>query len=201
MIDRIGNFDTLYSFYGQDKYTKDRYFNRNNQDREFARIVKLLFVGDVTNLVCGDATMPKGLKGNQSSLDAKFCAYVERVKGKGTVIFCTEHRTSILDSNTRKVMYRPKLPLSKKKLEKRKKWKEKLAGQAEVGATDNMEVEENRITERWGGGLDRIERLAEMKSNGKGIFRQEQKKKEEGVRVTKMPEYIPEKSGSLAIDH
>jgi hypothetical protein len=131
VIARIGNFDTLYSFYGQDKYAKDRYFNRNNQDREFARIVKLLFVGDVTNLVCGNATMPNGLKGSQSSLNAKFCAYVERVKGKGTVIFCTEHRTSILDSNTRKVMYRPELPLSKKKLEKRKKWKEKLAGQTD----------------------------------------------------------------------
>jgi hypothetical protein len=118
-----------------------------------------------------------------------------------------------------------------------------------------MEVEENPITERWGGGLDRIERLAAMKSNGKNIFRQEQKTKEgeegdsvlsrvwglyqvsmpgysylwnrdinaainianiylhlleydvepwefrHGVELMKMPEYIPEKSGSLAIDH
>ena len=79
VISRIGNYNVMYKFYGDRKYALDRFMNKNNQEREFARIVDLLFVGDVTNLVCGDATMPNGLKGSQHSLDAKFCAYVERV--------------------------------------------------------------------------------------------------------------------------
>ena len=42
--------------------------------------------------------------------------YVERFKGKGTIIFCF---TSILDSDTRKAMFKPTVKLSKIKLEKK----------------------------------------------------------------------------------
>jgi len=88
VISRIGNYHVMYSFYGDSKYTLDRFMYRNNQDREFARIVDLLFVGDVTNLVCGDATMPNGLKGSQHSLGGKFCAYIERLrKGDSYLLF------------------------------------------------------------------------------------------------------------------
>ena len=142
VISSIGNFHVMYSFYGDKKYTLDRFMNRNNQEREFARIVDLLFVGDVTNLVCGDATMPKGLKGSQTSLDKKFCEYVERVKGKGTIVFCSEHRSSILDSNTRKAMYNPTMPLSKKKIEKRRQREQRNALRAAVVVPgDVMEVD------------------------------------------------------------
>ena len=64
MSSRIANFEVMYSSYGDTNLTLDRFMNRNNQEREFARIVALLVVGDVTNLVCGNATMPNGLKGS-----------------------------------------------------------------------------------------------------------------------------------------
>ena len=96
VISRIGNYIVMFLFYGDTKYALDRFMNKKNQEREFARIVDLLFVGDVTILVYGDATMPNGFKGSQHSLDGKFCAYVERVKGEGTVIFCSEHRTILV---------------------------------------------------------------------------------------------------------
>jgi len=118
VIGRIGNFQLMYSFYGNTKYAIDRFMNKNNQDREFSRIVDLLFVGDVTYLVCANVTMRNRLEDSQISLDKKFCAYVERIKGEGNIIFCSEHRTSVLDSNTRKLMFKPIMILSKKKATK-----------------------------------------------------------------------------------
>ena len=44
VVSRIGNYQVMYSFYGDTKYALDRFMNRNNQEREFARIVDLLFV-------------------------------------------------------------------------------------------------------------------------------------------------------------
>ena len=183
VISNIGNFHVMYTFYGNKKFALDRFMNRNNQEREFARIVDLLFVGDVKHLVCGDATMPNGLKGSQTSLDKKFCEYVERVKGKGTIVFCSEHRSSILDSNTRKAMYNPTMPLSKKKIKKRKLREERNASQvAEEVPDDAMEVDaDNPLIESWGGGGDRIARLAKIGSKGARIFRQEWKAREVGV--------------------
>jgi hypothetical protein len=178
VISRIGNYKVMYSFYGDSKYTLDRFMNKNNQDREFARIVDLLFVGDVTNLVCGNATMPNGLKGSQHSLDKKFCAYVERVKGEGTIIFCSEHRTSVLDSNTRKYMSKPMMKLSKKKEEKRRKWIEKRDAEVAMIASNNnnnANLSNDSILPSWGGGEDRKSKLLEIGSKGAGIFRQEKK--------------------------
>jgi len=77
----------MYSFYGDPKYALDRFMNRNNQDREFARIVDLLCVGDVTNLVCGDATMPNRLKGSQYSLDAKSMLMLNGLRERGLLSF------------------------------------------------------------------------------------------------------------------
>ena len=182
VITRIGTFNQMYDFYGDDKYARDRFMNRNNQEREFARIADLLFVGNVTNLVCGDATMPNGLKGSQTSLESQFFKYIERVKGKGTIIFCSEHRSSILDSNTRKAMYNPMMKLSKKKIEKREQWKQReRENQSTVTEvpSDVMEIAGVK-PKTWEGGEDRSTRLTKMGSKGGGIFRQERKVKERG---------------------
>jgi RNase H-fold protein (predicted Holliday junction resolvase) len=120
VISRITNLQPLIGFYGEKKYSLNSYLNKRNKEKEFAKITDMLFIDDVTNIVVGDATMPKGLKGSESSLGKQFCDYVERVKGKGTVIFCTEHRSSVLDSNTKLYMHHPRLPLSKKKVAKLK---------------------------------------------------------------------------------
>ena len=81
-------------------------------------------------------------KGSQSSLDKKFCSYVERVKGEGTGIFCSKHHTSILDSNTREVIFKPMMKLSKMKLAKRKeRMEERNAEVSEDALNDDMDVE------------------------------------------------------------
>jgi len=123
---RIVNFGVLFSFYGSTKHALDKFLNFSNRQREIDRMINEIFEEDLSNLIVGDATMPKGLKGSQTSVDAQIIKRINLRKGSDTVIPISEHRTSMICSITGKEMTHPLAQNSKKKMEKtatrRKEW-------------------------------------------------------------------------------
>ena len=112
---RITTFPILYNFYGSIMFAADKFILKGNKEREYAKMKKVIFEHDVKYLVVGDATMPKGLKGTQNSFICEFLKYVEREKGKGTVIFVNENRSSVTDFHSGKFSFNPVRQESKKK--------------------------------------------------------------------------------------
>ena len=115
---RIKYYKELHSFYGDTEHAKCKLLNKIGLQRAFVKFAKRLFKSKEDIYVGGDAYMPS-LKGSSVSLVGKWMTFLKKIRGENKVVSCTEYRSSICDSNTRKKMYHPPQQESKKKLKKR----------------------------------------------------------------------------------
>ena len=180
---QIVNFGVLFSFYGSSKHALDKFLNFSNRQREIDRMIDEIFKEGVTNLIIGDATMPKGLKGSQTSVDAQIIKRINLRKGPDTVIPISEHRTSMSCSTTGKEMTHPLAQNSKKKMQKtaarRKEWEEREEEEKKAREEDERKgiprpdypFMPAGLPPEFADGLTTADRELLKKSKGGGIFR------------------------------